>query len=204
MPASPQRTGQEPDLPLPYGEASDFALLQAGARGDSAAFSEILNRYLKNMLALAQRFSGNTADADEVVQEAFLRLWVHAPRWNAEGGATLKTWLSRVVMNLCIDRYRLKKPIALDDAGELVDPAASSFEAMQLADRRRMVQHLLLGLPDRQRIAISLAYLDEMSVNDVAKTMDLTAGAVESLLVRARRSLRKRLNDLGLMREGDL
>lgn len=191
-------------MPLPYGEMHDAELMRAAATGDSAAYSEILNRYLKAMLALAQRMLGNAADADEVAQEAFLRLWIQAARWNPDGGASLRTWLSRVVMNLCIDRFRMKKPVPLDDAGELADTRASSLESIQAADRHRLVQNVMQSLPDRQRIAVSLAYLSEMSVNDVAETMDLTAGAVESLLVRARRSLRKRLNDLGLMREGDV
>lgn len=204
MPVSPAVSGSPSALPLPYGEMSDADLMHAAASGDSTAYSEILNRYLKAMLALAQRFLGNAADADEITQEAFLRLWIQAPRWNADGGASLRTWLSRVVMNLCIDRFRMKKPVPLDDAGELADTRAGSFESIQAADRHRLVQNVMQSLPDRQRIAVSLAYLSEMSVNDVAETMDLTAGAVESLLVRARRSLRKRLNDLGLMREGDV
>ncbi len=199
MPALLQRLKAPSAARLDGGE-TDHALMAAVAVGDVRAFAVLSDRYLRPMVALAQRVLGNAADADEVAQEAFLRLWTHAATWDPEGPGSLKTWLSRIVVNLCIDRQRKKKPEPLDETKEYEDPAPSSHALMEEKDRKRFVQGLLDALPERQRTAVVLSYFEEMSGADVAAAMSLSVGAVESLLVRARRHLRAACEKAGFLR----
>ena len=90
------------------------------ARGDERAFQVLSRRHLPAMLGLARRILGNAGDAEDVAQEAFVRVWTHAPRWQPL--AQFRTWLTRVVVNLCLDRKRRAPWVDLDVAGDVVDP----------------------------------------------------------------------------------
>ena len=92
----------------------------------SAAFRVLARRHLPAMLGLARRILGNAADAEDVAQEAMLRVWTHAPRWQPL--AAFRTWLTRVVVNLCLDRKRRAPWVDLEAAGEIVDPAPGAGE----------------------------------------------------------------------------
>ncbi|MDD5586454.1 MAG: RNA polymerase sigma factor [Alphaproteobacteria bacterium] len=178
--------------------AGDHELMAGVAVGDVQAYACLVGRHVRTMTALAQRMTGNASDADDVAQEAFLRLWMQAPRWDPYGPAQVRTWLSRVVVNLCLDRGRKRKPLPLEAAGGIVDPAAGGFENAHLHDKQRVVQSLLRQLPERQRAAVVLSYFEDLSGQEIARAMQLSAGAVESLLVRARRALRKGMLESGL------
>ena len=105
---------------------SDEALMARVARGDERAFRELARRHVPAMLGLARRILGNAADAEDVAQEAMLRVWTQAPRWQPL--AALRTWLSRVVVNLCLDRKRRAAWVELEAAGEIADPAPLAGE----------------------------------------------------------------------------
>lgn len=177
----------------------DHSLMADVANGDACAFEELIARHLKTMVAVSQRILGNAAEADEVAQEGFLRLWTHASRWDPDGAASVKTWLSRVITNLSLDRYRRRRSVPLEDAGEIEDMAEGAFESLGAQDRKKLVQKLLDHLPERQRVAVILSYFEDMSGREIAHAMELTEGAVESLLVRARRGLRDDMKRLGLV-----
>lgn len=177
----------------------DHALMGSVAVGDACAFSELSARYLKIMVGVAQRILGNAAEADEVVQEAFLRLWRYAPNWDPEGTGSVRTWLSRVVTNLCLDRCRRRRSVPLEEAGDIEDASENAFDHLKHQDRQKLVRQMLDGLPERQRIAVVLAYFEEMSGQEVASAMELSVGAVESLLVRARKSLRESMKAAGIV-----
>lgn len=104
------------------------------------------------------------------------------------------------MVNLCIDRQRKKKPEPLDEDADFEDPAPGSQAILEEKDRKRFVQGLLDALPERQRTAIVLSYFEELSGAEVAETMELSIGAVESLLVRARRHLRTACEKAGFLR----
>jgi RNA polymerase sigma-70 factor (ECF subfamily) len=173
---------------------SDEALMARVARGDERAFRELTRRHLPAMLGLARRILGNAADAEDVVQEAMLRVWTHAPRWQPL--ALLRTWLSRVVVNLCLDRKRRAAWVGLDAAGELVDPTPGATESAEAAERDRRLAAAIGDLPARQRAAIVLSYTEGMSNAQVAEILDTTVSAVETLLVRGKQNLRRALADV--------
>jgi RNA polymerase sigma-70 factor (ECF subfamily) len=173
---------------------SDEALMARVARGDERAFRELVRRHLPSMLGLARRITGHTADAEDVAQEAMLRMWTHAPRWQPL--AQLRTWLSRVVVNLCLDRKRRAAWVELEAAGELADPAPGAGEAAETAERDRLLAAAITDLPARQRAAIVLSYTEGMSNAQVAEILDTTVSAVETLLVRGKQNLRRTLAPL--------
>jgi RNA polymerase sigma-70 factor (ECF subfamily) len=172
---------------------SDEALMARVARGDEVAYRLLSRRHVPAMLGLARRILGNAADAEDVAQEAMLRVWTHAPRWQPL--AQFRTWLTRVVVNLCLDRKRRASWVALEAAGEIVDPALGATEQAEHNERDRLVAGAIAGLPARQRTAIVLTYGDGMSNAQVAEVLDTTVSAVETLLVRAKQNLRRALDD---------
>ena len=173
---------------------SDEALMARVARGDERAFRELASRHLPPMLGLARRILGNAADAEDVVQEAMLRVWPYAPRWQPL--ALFRTWLTRVVVNLCIDRKRRAPWVELEAAGEIIDPAPHAGAKAERDERDRMVAAGIAQLPARQRAAIMLTYGDGMSNSQVAEILDTSVSAVETLLVRGKQNLRRTLGRL--------
>ena len=183
-------------------DATDEDLMMRIGNGDRVAFGELVRRHLNKAVAVAQRVTGSRGDAEEIAQEAFLRVWTKAATWrtpegrSAEGevrGARFTTWLYRVVVNLGIDRKRRPAMSALEAAGDPVDPAESALHTMEKAQLSGRVAAAVAALPERQRAALALCFYEGLSNREAADILALTPGAVESLLVRARRSLRDAL-----------
>lgn len=184
--------------------ASDHDLMGRVGRGDRDAFALLCGRHLRSCAAVAQRILGNAAEADEIAQESLFRLWGYAGRWDPNGTGSVRAWLSRVATNLCLDVLRKRRTASLDEAEKVEDPAPGPFETLGEADRRVLVQKLLMDLPERQRIAIVYAYFEEMSGQEIAAAMAISVGAVESLLVRGREGLRRAMGERGISWEKDL
>jgi RNA polymerase sigma-70 factor, ECF subfamily len=178
----------------PAMDDSDEALMARVARGDRQAYQRLARRHLPAMLGLARRILGNAADAEDVAQEAMLRVWTHAPRWQPL--AAFRTWLTRVVVNLCLDRKRRAPWVALEAAGEIADPAPDAGERAEADERERRLHAAIAKLPVRQRAAIMLTYSEGMSNAQVAEMLATTVSAVETLLVRGKQNLRRALGDV--------
>ncbi|RKT35132.1 RNA polymerase ECF family sigma subunit [Roseovarius halotolerans] len=169
-------------------DISDDALLVLFANGDRAAARALTLRLTPRVLAHAQRLLGNAAEAEDVAQEAMLRLWKVAPDWR-QGDAKVTTWLYRVVANLCTDRLRKARPLPLDAAPEPLDTAQGADAALQGAARVDALQKALVRLPRRQRQAVVLRHLEDLGNPEIAGIMEISVEAVESLLTRGRRAL---------------
>ncbi|MCA1908512.1 MAG: RNA polymerase sigma factor [Magnetospirillum sp.] len=183
---------------------SDQELLVATGQGDRAAFAQLMERHTPFALALGMRMLGNSDDAEEVAQEAFLRVWRKAPDWDGDGGAQFTTWLYRVVINLCTDRRRRRPMLPMDDVEEPADPAPGGLDQVARTQAQKVVSEGLAQLPERQRAAISLCHLGEVSNAEAAQVLGVSVSALESLLVRGRRGLRDYLSRLGFAASGDL
>jgi RNA polymerase sigma-70 factor (ECF subfamily) len=170
---------------------SDEALMARVARGDEPAYRQLARRHLPVAVAVARRVLGNSADAEDVAQEAMLRVWTNAPRWQPL--ALFRTWFRRVVVNLCLDRKRRAQWVDLEAAGEIVDPAANAGEQVERGERDELVQAAINELPARQRTAIVLTYSEGLSNAEVADALDTSVSAVETLLVRGKQNLRRAL-----------
>ena len=175
-------------------DESDEALMARIAGGDQRAFHALAGRHVPAMLGLARRVLGNGADAEDVVQEAMLRVWTHAPRWQPL--ALFRTWLTRVVVNLCLDRKRRAQWVELEAAGEIADPAPDAAATAERDERDRLVAAAIDALPARQRTAIALTYGDGMSNAEVAEVLGTSVSAVETLLVRGKQNLRRALGEV--------
>ncbi|MEO0567680.1 MAG: RNA polymerase sigma factor [Pseudomonadota bacterium] len=178
------------DMPLDLSSHTpDEALLVLFANGDEAAARALTLRLTPRVMAHAFRLLGNRAEAEDVTQEAMLKLWRVAAEWR-QGEAKVTTWLYRVVANLCTDRLRRSGRIAaLEDAGDPVDETQSAAETMQNRSRADALQDALTLLPERQRQAVVLRHIEELSNPEIADIMDLSVEAVESLIARGKRAL---------------
>lgn len=172
-------------------DVSDEALLVLYANGDPAAARALTLRLTPRALGYAARVLGDRAEAEDVAQEAMLRLWRAAPGWR-QGEARVTTWLYRVVTNLCTDRQRAlrRRPVvALDQAPDVADGAAGAEAGLIEADRMAALQAALDALPERQRQAVVLRHLEGLTNPEIAEVMDLGVEAVESLTARGKRAL---------------
>ncbi len=176
---------------MPYdaqAELDDAALLARYATGDAAAARQLTLRLTPRVFAHAMRLMHNTAEAEDVTQEALIRLWRIAPEWR-EGEAKVSTWLYRVTANLCMDRLRRRASVPLEDAPELADPAKGVEENMQDEARNMALQEALQQLPDRQRQAVVLRHIEGLGNPEIAEIMEIGPRAVESLTARGKRAL---------------
>jgi RNA polymerase sigma factor (sigma-70 family) len=159
------------------------------ARGWVAA-RDLSARLLPRVLGQAIRMLQDRAEAEDVAQEAMLRLWRVAPDWR-QGEAQVSTWLYRVVANLCIDRLRRRKTQgpALDQIADPVDPAPGAATCIQTGTRLAALSDALAQLPDRQAQAVALRHLEGLSNSEIAEIMNISPRAVESLTARGKRTL---------------
>ncbi len=137
----------------------------------------------------------DAAEAEDVAQEAFLRIWRQAPKWTP-GAAKFDTWLHRVALNLCYDRLRRRRERPTDEVPEQIDPAPLADRRLESRDTGLRVNAALAALPERQREAIVLCHYQEMGNIEAAAALQISVEALESLLSRGRRALRVALADL--------
>lgn len=148
---------------------------------------------------VAYRMTGDAAEAEDIVQEAFLRLWGNAPTIAARhpagssAAATLRlgAWLQRVVTNLAIDRLRRARRLSASEVPEREDEAPRADALIETGEREGLARALVMALPERQRAAIVLTYFEEFPNADAAQAMEMNIKAFESLLHRARAALRQ-------------
>lgn len=167
---------------------ADAALLARYAAGDGAAARLLSARLSPRAFAHAYRVLGDRAEAEDVTQEAMLRLWKQAPMWDG-ARAQASTWLYRVVANLCLDRLRRTRPETLDEMDAPADGAQGIEARLQDTARHDALQAALLRLPERQRQAVILRHLEGLANPEIAEILDVGVEAVESLTARGKKAL---------------
>jgi RNA polymerase sigma-70 factor (ECF subfamily) len=171
---------------------SDDGLLARVAEGDRRAYALLMDRHIDRAFGLARRVLNNRSDAEDVVQDAFLKVWQKAGQWQP-GRAQFSTWLYRVVVNRCLDLKRKPMATALDQVAEQSDDRPDAYEDIAARQRQARIAAAVGQLPERQRAAIALSYTAGLSNAAAAATLEISVKAFESLLVRAKRELRERL-----------
>jgi RNA polymerase sigma factor (sigma-70 family) len=178
-------------MQMPFDAHSDVAddeLLGRFASGDAGAARALTLRLTPRVFAHAMRLLGDRAEAEDVTQEALMRLWRIAPDWR-RGEAKVSTWLYRVTANLATDRLRKRRGVALDTVPEPEDDRPSAADGLQDAARAAALQAALAELPERQRQAVVLRHIEGLGNPEIAGIMDISAEAVESLIARGKRAL---------------
>ena len=171
-----------------FADVSDDALLVLYANGDPDAARALNIRLTPRAFGQAMRMLGDRAEAEDVAQDAMLRLWKIAPDWR-QGEAKVTTWLYRVVANLCTDRLRKQRNVDIDSVPEPEDDRDGVEGDMQNAARMAALRDALAELPDRQRQAVVLRHIEGLGNPEIAEIMEISTEAVESLTARGKRAL---------------
>jgi RNA polymerase sigma-70 factor (ECF subfamily) len=175
---------------------TDEELMPRVAGGDEKAFAELVERHRSRAMRLAYGVSRNRTEAEDFVQEAFMRVWTKAGSWDARDGARFSAWLARITINLAIDKKRKMREEQLDETYPIADDSVGSEDMLHGREIGQRISRALDKLPERQRIAFALCQIDRMSNAEAANSLGVTVGALELLLVRARKAVRLELADL--------
>jgi RNA polymerase sigma-70 factor, ECF subfamily len=177
-------------------------LMAAVTQGNENAFQRLLHLHVDAINRFARRMIVNSHEADDITQETMLRLWQQAGKFDPQR-SKLTTWLHSITRNLCIDHLRRNVRLtSLDDSDH---PTATTLTShaqtpsletdLESLDTKNRVQIALLALPERQRSALVLSYYQQLSNIAVAEILDTSLPATESLLARARRNLKTKLEE---------
>ena len=183
------------------GDTAEHALMTCVAAGDAQSFERLVTRHTPMVHAIAWRMLGDAVEAEDVVQETFVKLWVNARDWTEAGGG-LGAWLRRISTNACLDRLRRPRFVSDEGLPDRPDEAPPADLAIDAERRRAAVAASIQALPDRQRAAIILTYYEGASNAEAASILGVGVKGVESLLVRARQALTQSLAAKGLLAGG--
>jgi RNA polymerase sigma-70 factor, ECF subfamily len=176
-------------------DLSDEALMAAVSARQQQAFRVLMSRHLPRAIRVAERIVRNAAEADDIGQDAFLRVWSQAASFDP-GVARFTTWLYRIVLNLAFDRTRRRTFVPIEEASEVIADDSEPVERMIENEERRALELAMERLTDRHRAAIALFHIEELSGEEAAQVMNVSAKAFESLLARARSTLREHVQNI--------
>lgn len=188
--------------PIEYNELSDESLMDLVVKADHEAFSVLVTRYTKMFYAAAYRSCGNQDAAEDIVQDAFLKLWRNPHIWDSSRGAKFSTWFYRVVTNQSIDYMRKQKNTKGSEALERIsDERDSAHDEMERTEQEVMLESLIQALPDRQKTALNLCFYEGLSNKEAADIMSVSVKGLESLLMRAKSGLKDALMRQGIIED---
>ncbi|MEZ5814186.1 MAG: sigma-70 family RNA polymerase sigma factor [Alphaproteobacteria bacterium] len=182
-------------------DISDESLMERVCSGDHQAFAQIVERHSGLFYSAAYRMCGHSEEAEDIVQEAFLKLWSKPEGYDAAKGAKFTTWFYRVVTNLAIDRMRRKKPQSggSEALEYIADKTPSAESRLEEQDRQDALEAAIAALPERQKIALNLCFYEGLSNKEAAEILGVGVKALESLLMRAKKALRDDLMAQGFL-----
>ena len=183
-------------MPFGWFEKDDEELLALIQAGSHEAFSVLVQRHTERFYRLAYRYLQNRETAEDIVQDAFMKLWEDPARWQPERKNKFTTWFYRIVINLCLDWQKRKRPLELGDYElSIADPRESPDVEMLNSEKQRLLENEIAALPERQRTALNLCYDDGLSNQEAAAVMGLKLKALQSLVMRAKTTLRERMKN---------
>ena len=171
----------------------DQELLALIQEGSHQAFAELVQRHTERFYRLAYRYVQNRETAEDLVQDAFVRLWENPASWRPDRNSKFTTWFYRIVVNLCLDWQKKKRPMPLDEDMPLADERESADEAMIRNQEQRLLEKEIAALPERQRTALNLCFDEGLSNQEAAEAMGVNLKALQSLIMRAKITLKERM-----------
>jgi RNA polymerase sigma-70 factor, ECF subfamily len=178
---------------LGWSEKDDHALLAHIQDGSHDAFAVLVQRYTERFYRLAYRYVHNKETAEDIVQEAFLKLWGAPSRWQPERNTKFTTWFYRIVVNLCLDWQKKKRPLALDEEVLLADARETPDAELIRAQEQQVLEREIAALPERQRMALNLCFEEGLSNQEAAEVIGVRLKALQSLIMRAKATLKERM-----------
>ena len=175
------------------GLPEDETLLSKIQQGNHGAYSTLVKKYYMSYYRLAYRYIGSREDAEDLTQTAFLKLWQNPGAWNDGKGSKFTTWFYRVVINLCLDRSRKKKSYSLEDDHTLMDESDDQENTLHKKQLQLVLKKHIIALPERQKIALILCFYQNLAHKEAADIMKVSEKALQSLLMRAKTSLKKNM-----------
>lgn len=183
-------------MPVAWPDKEDNELLALVRDGSHPAFAALVERHKDRYYRLAFRYLQTREAAEDVVQDAFLKLWEDPGRWEPDKNSKFTTWFYRVVVNLCLDWQKRKRPVALNEEMPLIDDRESVDQMMVRREEQRMLEQAIAALPERQRTAINLCFGEDLSNQDAADAMGVHLKALQSLIMRAKTTLKERMKNM--------
>lgn len=186
--------------------AEEKALIERCKRGDMGAFNDLVRKYEKQVYNFAYRLTGNYDDANDVAQDAFVRVFNAIGTFR--GDASFSTWLFRITTNVFLDERKRAKAhpqtsldeyMTLDEstvARQVEDPSPSPEAVLEAGERAQILARAVGDLPEYQRAMVTLYHGQQKSYEEIAEIMDLPIGTVKSRLNRARLALKEKLSGL--------
>jgi RNA polymerase sigma-70 factor (ECF subfamily) len=176
-----------------WADKQDDQLLALIQDGDGQAFAVLVERHTERFYRLAFRYLQNKEAAEDVVQDAFVKLWESPSLWQPERNSKFTTWFYRIVVNLCLDALKKKKPVPLDDDSLVADDSRPVDEMMMREQQQKMIEKEIAALPMRQRTALNLCFDQGLTNQEAAEVMGINLKALQSLIMRAKTTLKERL-----------
>lgn len=179
---------------------SDESLLERIVLRDQQAFANLVRRHSKLFFSAAYRMCNEEQEAEDIVQEAFMKLWSKPETFDSTKGVKFTTWFYRVVTNLAIDKTRRRKPQVKSEVLDIMpDTAARVDDALGDREQQKMIEQAIAALPERQKAALNLCFYEGLSNKEAAEILGVGIKALESLLMRAKKALREDLTARGVM-----
>lgn len=171
---------------------SDESLLRNLQEGSHEAFTELVNRHSRRFFGLAYRLVSNKSDAEDIVQDAFLKLWDRPRLWNPGRQAKFTTWFYRVVINLCWDHKKKRRPLSLSEDVDPVDANPGQDALLDVHQKQAILEKFIGELPERQQLALNLCFYEGLSNEQAAEIIGVKVKALQSLLMRAKTTLKNK------------
>ena len=172
---------------------NDEILLDEIRKGDSSAFASLVRKHGRKYYGLAYRYMASREDAEDIVQTAFLKLWENPNVWDPGKNVRFTTWFYRIVVNLCLDRKKKRREVAIPESFEAGDENRNQERKVGESEEKRLLAEEIAALPSRQKAALILCFYEGLSHEDAAKTMNMSVKALQSLLMRAKTSLKRNM-----------
>lgn len=177
-----------------FANLDDETLLHRIRKGQHDAFSELVYRHAKRFYAIAYRILHNKNEAEDMVQEAFLKLWDKPELWDKTRQAKFTTWFYKIVTNLCLDHNKKKKPVPLPQDLQIIDGSPKGDDVLEQRQKQAMLENFIRQLPERQQLALNLCFYEGLSNKEAAEILDIKVKALQSLIIRAKTTLREKID----------
>lgn len=171
----------------------DESLVCQIQEGSHEAFTILVERHTNRFYGIAYRLVFSKDDAEDIVQDAFLKLWNRPNLWDPGKGAKFTTWFYRVVINMCLDHRKKKKLINLPEDIEFADEKPGADVLLDVHQQQALLERLIYELPERQQLAINLCFYEGLSNNEAAQIIGVKVKALQSLVMRAKTALKHKV-----------